>query len=109
MNLNMTEHGIDVNICYDEAKDFDNAEILSLVNRLVEALRGVEDVSISITSEYVIDADSEEVLEDMEAEYTDEEEEDSESDEEESDEEESEDDEESDDEEFHEEDQEDKR
>jgi hypothetical protein len=104
MNLNMTEHGIDVNICYDEPKDFDNAEILSLVNRLVEALRGVEDVSISITSEYVIDTDTEEVLEDMEAEYTDEEEEDSESDEEESD-----DDEESDDEEFHEEDQEDKR
>ena len=94
MNLKMTEHGIDVNICYDEAEDFDNAEILSLVNQLVEALRGVEDVSIRITSEYVIDVDTEEVLEDMEAEYTDEEEEDSESDEEES-----EDDEESDDEE----------
>ena len=67
MNLNMTEHGLDVNISYSESDDFDNAEVLSLVNRLVEALRGVEDVNISISSEFVIDAD--EVLEDMASEY----------------------------------------
>jgi hypothetical protein len=89
MNLNMTEHGLDVNISYSESDDFDNAEILSLVNRLVEALRGVEDVNISISSEFVIDADSDEVLEHMASKYEDSEEDhnEDESDEDESDEE----------------------
>jgi len=72
MELNMTEHGLDVNVSYNESDDFDNAVVLSLVNQLVEALRGVEDVNVSITSEYVINEDAEEVLADMESEYTDE-------------------------------------
>ena len=72
MELNMTEHGFDVNVSYSESKDFDNSVVLALINQLVEALRGVEDVSISISSEYAIDEDAEEVLEDMVTEYTDE-------------------------------------
>ena len=72
MELNMTEHGLDVNVSYNESDDFDNAVVLSLVNQLVEALRDVEDVNVSITSEYVINEDAEEVLADMESEYTDE-------------------------------------
>jgi hypothetical protein len=73
MELNMTEHGFDVNVSYSESDDFDNSVVLSLINQLVEALRGVEDVNISISSEYAIDEDAEEVLADMESEYTDEE------------------------------------
>ncbi len=69
MNLNMTEHGLNVNISYNESDDFDNAEILSLVNRLVEVLRDVEDININISSEFVIDSDADEVLEDMASEY----------------------------------------
>ena len=66
MELNMTEHGLDVNVSYNESDDFDNAVVLSLVNQLVEALRDVEDVNVSITSEYVINEDADEVLAYME-------------------------------------------
>ena len=82
MELKMTEHGFDVNVSYSESNDFDNAVVLSLINQLVEALRGVEDVNISISSEYAIDADAEEVLADLDLEYTDEDSEEDDSDEE---------------------------
>jgi len=72
MELKMTEHGFDVNASYSESEDFDNSVVISLINQLVEALRGVEDVSISISSEYAIDEDAEEVLEYMATKYTDE-------------------------------------
>ena len=62
MELNMTEHGLDINVSYNEADDFDNAVVLSLINQLVEELRGVEDVNISISSEFVLNADLDEVI-----------------------------------------------
>ena len=69
MNLNMVEHGLVVSVSFSESEDFDNGPVLAAINALVEALKECDEVSVSISSEYVADSDAYEVLADMENEF----------------------------------------